>query len=82
MLHGPGDRDQTVTLITILTEADMMPLKLMPLRFGQYTMEIQWDEVGFNDTKMDRLPEQGIGTYMTDTRRSYKQSLVRWSVNI
>jgi hypothetical protein len=79
---GMGDRDQTQTLITILTEADVWLLRdIMPLEAAGDRSDIEWDEVQFNDTAWNRLPEESIGTYMTDSRRSYRESLVRWGKN-
>lgn len=71
--------DQTQVIITLLKEADMYPITdLMPLRQSNHRIKIEWEEIKFWDTSMNRLPEEAIGTYMSDTSRRYVQTLQRW----
>ena len=70
--------NRLIVLMSILSENDLFPLVLMPLNHCGDELDISWSVLKFDEAKWQRLPEEGIGTYMTETSKKFSERLTRW----
>jgi hypothetical protein len=69
---------KTHVILTRLRLADMWPTQIaLPWKLHTGPLEWEWDVWTFNNSYLERLPEEAVARYMTNSRKTYKDSIVR-----
>jgi hypothetical protein len=65
-------------LITAILQSDMWPVtEMLPYRKSEDSLEVHWDIWTFNDSLLDRTPEQTTSRMTTNNSAGFKAYLVR-----
>lgn len=61
-----------------MQQRNLWIFRMMPPELTQ-DMSLSWNEVVYNDTGLDRAPEEAVPTLVTKQLQSYQDRLIRWN---